>query len=171
MRIDKGHIVGSRFVRSFRDDKIVLSEEDRAGNPVRFTVSRRKKKDCYQQYLRYCKEGLQSIYRVVLMIANILELINLIVLFKVVLGHGFRRNRSLLFIGGLLAAGYIVIEEIPVCGDFIMTWGYLVEGPYLMLIMSRLFNGKIWTTAGISIVEYFFISNVANFLLILKFFW
>ncbi len=97
------------------------------------------------------------------MIANILELINLIVLFKVVLGCGFRRNRSLLFIGGLLAAGYIVIEEIPVCGDFIMTWGYLVEGPYLMLIMSCLFNGKIWTTAGISIVEYFFISNVANF--------
>lgn len=54
LRIDKGHIVSSRFVRSFRDDRIVLSEEDRAGNPVRFTVSRRKKKDCYQQYLRYC---------------------------------------------------------------------------------------------------------------------
>lgn len=102
------------------------------------------------------------------MIANALELINLMILFKAVLGCGFRRNRGLLFIGGLLGTSYIVIEEIPLCGDFIMTWGYLVEGPYLMLIMSCLFNGKIWTTAGISMVEYLFISNVASFFVNIK---
>ena len=56
LRIDRGCIVSSRFVKSFRDDKIVLTEKDREGNQVRFTVTRRKKKGCYQQYLAYCSK-------------------------------------------------------------------------------------------------------------------
>lgn len=56
LRIDKGRIVGIRFIQFFRDDKITLKETDPAGKPIGFTVSRRRKKDCYQQYLSYCSK-------------------------------------------------------------------------------------------------------------------
>ncbi len=102
-------------------------------------------------------------YRVVLMIANILELINLMVLFKVVLGCGFRRNRSLLFIGGLLAAGYLLMYQIPVLADFVIAWGPYVIWPFYVLITVSLFEGKIWTTAGLSITLWLFNVTVAGF--------
>lgn len=97
------------------------------------------------------------------MIANILELINLMVLFKVVLGCGFRRNRGLLFIGGLLAAGYLLMYQIPVLADFVITWGPYVIWPFYVLITVSLFEGKIWTTAGLSITLWLFTDNLAGF--------
>lgn len=97
------------------------------------------------------------------MIANILELINLIVLFKVVLGCDFRRNRGLLFIGGLLAAGYLLMYQIPVLADFVIAWGPYVIWPFYVLITVSLFEGKIWTTAGLSITLWLFTDNLTGF--------
>lgn len=97
------------------------------------------------------------------MIANILELINLIVLFKVVLGCGFRRNRGLLFTGGLLAAGYLLMYQIPVLADFVIAWGPYVIWPFYVLITVSLFEGKIWTTAGLSITLWLFTDNLTGF--------
>ena len=97
------------------------------------------------------------------MIANALELINLMILFKAVLGCGFRRNRGLLFIGGLLGTVYLLVYQIPVLADFVIAWGPYVIWPFYVLITVSLFEGKIWTTAGLCITLWLFNVTVADF--------
>lgn len=53
LRIEKSCIVSSRHIKSFRDDKIILKETDKDGAQICLRVSRRRKKECYQQYLCY----------------------------------------------------------------------------------------------------------------------
>lgn len=53
LRIEKSCIVSSRHIKSFQDDRIILKEADRDGEKICLRVSRRRKKDCYQQYLCY----------------------------------------------------------------------------------------------------------------------
>lgn len=98
------------------------------------------------------------------MIANILELINLMVLFKVVLGCGFRRNRGLLFIGGLLAAGYLLMYQITVLEDFVIAWDLYVEWLFFIPITICLFDVKVWTAIGLSITLCLITVTVSGFL-------
>lgn len=98
------------------------------------------------------------------MFANVLELVNLIVFFRLVLGCDFRKNRSFLVLGGLLMVGHLLFFNLPILEDAAIEWGEYGVWISFVLIGVCLFAGKIWTTAGLGITLCLFTITIAGLL-------